>query len=115
MSDLAAAEAEAEVVQYEPRFSVTLGAMVGFLGSAFVSGLTLFLVRPQNSGGLAVAAGVGLAYALALLVWAGLWRRPFAVAAVLGASLGGLVCGFVLGLVLLWMAVPSARPNLVLA
>lgn len=96
-----------------PRFSVTLGAMMGFLGSTVLSSLTALLLATRTPVVMPILVGVGLAYALALLVWAGLWRRPLAVAAVLGASLAGLACGFVVGLLLLWMAVPGSRPNLV--
>lgn len=113
MSDRAAAEAEAEVAAEGPRFSVLVGAVVGFLGRALLSAAAVFLLAVRTGGWLLpVAVGVGLAYALALLVWAGLWRRPLAVAAVVGASLAGLLCGYVLGLVLLWTAVPATRPNL---
>ena len=118
MSDLAAAEAEAEVAREGPRFSVFVGCVVGFLGSAGMAVLVILLLGwakflPADAT-LWIVLLAGLAYAIALLVWAGLWRRPLAVAAVLASSLAGLACGFILGLVLLWMAVPGARPNLVL-
>src|SRR5688572_13257472 len=100
MGDLAAAEGEAEAAAAEgaagPRMGTAKGAALAFAGSAVLSfALTLLAVLVETGGPWLVVAGA-LAYSLALLVWAGLWKRPLTVAAIIAASLAGLVAGYLL-------------------
>src|SRR5688500_1805137 len=97
MGDLAAAEGEAEAeAATAPRIGLVKGAALAFAGSTVLSFvLTLLAVLVETGGPWLVVAGA-LAYSLALLVWAGLWKRPLPVAAIIAASLAGLVAGYLL-------------------
>lgn len=95
MSDLAAAEGEAEAARQGPRLSAYRGAALAFVGSAAISfALTQVVVWALTEVALWGIGLAALAYAMALLVWAGLWRRPLQAAGVIAASLAGLFCGY---------------------
>ena len=99
MSDLAAAEAEAEEAVRGPRWTAVQGALLGFAGSAALSFvLTWVAVFLLGDGPLWVVLLAAFGYALALLVWAGLWKRPLQAAAVIGASLAGFFAGYLLAI-----------------
>ncbi|HJQ92697.1 MAG TPA: hypothetical protein VJ874_00255, partial [Candidatus Thermoplasmatota archaeon] len=70
-----------------------------FAGSAALSFvLTMLLVWVETDGPLWLAVVGALVYSLALLVWAGLWKRPLPAAAIIAASLAGLFVGYVLAI-----------------
>lgn len=105
MSDLPAVEAEAEEAARQPRFPVWKGIAVSAAGSAAIAFvLTLALVFGWFGGfggtdaPLWLVLVAALAYSVALLVWAGLWSRPSQAAGVIGASLVGLVAGYLLAI-----------------
>ena len=103
MSDLAAAEGEAEATAdapVGPRIGTARGAVLAFAGSAALSFLlTLLAVWVETGGPLWVVVAGALAYSLALLVWAGSWKRPLPAAAIIASSLAGLLVGYLLAIV----------------
>ena len=108
MSDLPAAEAEAAEATRPPRFSFVQGLLAAAVGSAAISCvLILVAIFAWTEGPLWVTLLAALAYSLALLVWAGLWKRPLQAAAIIAAALAGLFAGYLVGAFVATVATPG--------